>query len=636
MLKYLKNAFFFTLFCLSCILCGCQSEITVHPVSPSERLAYGLSLSGDGISQETSNLLANFLLYDLYEDDPQEAIRRLETIFAAEPLPEYLAALSDISLNAGIRFSKKPDDAIKYFLSAALYSYAYLYALDNPGATPYNENRIFVIRTYNLAIGEVFAYLKQRKLNRRSEYSLSTVGGQRLFFTQPQYKLPVAPSLIETFDLCANYKPENLTHISRRFGIGTPIICQLKPNSLSSDSIRFADNLALPGTLVMRFQRHNRWQDFFVTLQYIDSRNYDSIILEDKEVPLQLDFSTPLAYMVRNPLPFDYLTYMLRPDLTENMQGLYLTEPYSEDRIPVIFVHGLMSNIRTWAQMINTLQNDPNLRKHYQFWGFTYSSGNPVLFSAKLLRDSLLELREKLQKEGKSTEKFDRMVLVGHSMGGLVGKTAIMDADEQLIEVVLGDHYQQKMSVLTTEQKKFVEEMFHFRSLPFVKRIVFIAVPHRGSSMAQRPIGRLGAALIQTPASLLKRGEGIIGNLMQHGELMPNSSRKETGIDDLDPDNTTMKTLAKIPFKEGIPVHSIIGNKSKDGIPGGTDGIVPYASSHLDGVTSELIVKSGHSVQQNPLAIQEMRRILLEHLRSYKDIKITEPQLPKDQMRSSN
>ena len=65
-----------------------------------------------------------------------------------------------------------------------------------------------------------------------------------------------------------------------------------------------------------------------------------------------------------------------------------------------------------------------------------------------------------------------------------------------------------------------------------------------------------------------------------------------------------------------MPYHSIIGNNKEGGTPGGTDGIVPYSSSHLDGARSELIVHSGHSAQKNPLAIQEVRRILLLHLES--------------------
>ena len=65
-----------------------------------------------------------------------------------------------------------------------------------------------------------------------------------------------------------------------------------------------------------------------------------------------------------------------------------------------------------------------------------------------------------------------------------------------------------------------------------------------------------------------------------------------------------------------VPYHSIIGN-IRDAVPGDSDGVVAYNSSHLDGAASELVVKSGHSVQRNALAIQEIRRILLAHLDTY-------------------
>ena len=71
-------------------------------------------------------------------------------------------------------------------------------------------------------------------------------------------------------------------------------------------------------------------------------------------------------------------------------------------------------------------------------------------------------------------------------------------------------------------------------------------------------------------------------------------------------------------FAPGIPYHSVIGNKDKAGVPGGSDGVVPYSSSHLNGAASEIVVKSRHSVQQNPLAIQEIKRILKEHLNRIK------------------
>ena len=107
-----------------------------------------------------------------------------------------------------------------------------------------------------------------------------------------------------------------------------------------------------------------------------------------------------------------------------------------------------------------------------------------------------------------------------------------------------------------------------------------------------------------------------------------NESKVLTGIDNLVPNNRILAALRELPFVKGIPYHSIVGNIEQADTVGGTDGIVPYWSSHLDGAESELVVKSNHSVQQNPLAIQEVRRILLEHLKSYPDIKMHKPKLP--------
>ena len=59
-------------------------------------------------------------------------------------------------------------------------------------------------------------------------------------------------------------------------------------------------------------------------------------------------------------------------------------------------------------------------------------------------------------------------------------------------------------------------------------------------------------------------------------------------------------------------VALVIGNHEEP-VAGGSDGVVPYESSHLEGAQSELIVKSGHNVQKTPLGIEEVRRILLEH-----------------------
>ena len=47
-----------------------------------------------------------------------------------------------------------------------------------------------------------------------------------------------------------------------------------------------------------------------------------------------------------------------------------------------------------------------------------------------------------------------------------------------------------------------------------------------------------------------------------------------------------------------------------------SDGVVKYSSAHIDGVESELIVRSGHSTQETSPTIEEVRRILFENLKT--------------------
>ncbi|HKM55411.1 MAG TPA: hypothetical protein VJY33_18545, partial [Isosphaeraceae bacterium] len=58
---------------------------------------------------------------------------------------------------------------------------------------------------------------------------------------------------------------------------------------------------------------------------------------------------------------------------------------------------------------------------------------------------------------------------------------------------------------------------------------------------------------------------------------------------------------------------SIVADRRDPPSPGGSDGLVPYESSHLDGTLSESLVSSGHLCQDHPAVIREVRRILVEH-----------------------
>ena len=601
-------------------LAGCAQGVLIKEVSQQERLSYSSGDDLNGLRRETTNLLANHLLMDSLENDPIRVLQALQNLFLREPKPEYLAAIADAALHTGIKKNNYQNQAIRYYLTAALASYSYLILLDDPQKHPYNADRIQMIRIYNTAVNEIFVYLHKRNLYRNSSYTITAALGQVICFDEPSFKMPLPLEKYKDFRLCADFRTQNLTHTSRHFGFGSPLICIVGEQQKEQDN-KFAGRQTMPATLLLRFSNVKNGNICNARLEFINVREFETVKIGDHEMPLEMDFSTPLAYMAKKPLPIGPVSYMINPDESKSMQGLYMLEAYNEKRIPVLLVHGLLSNTRTWMQMINTLQNDHDLRKYYQFWGFSYSSGNPILYSAKELREALIEEYQKQKKTGKSTAMFERMVVIGHSMGGLLTKTMIMDTNNKIIDSLRKKHPDQQ-SKQPIEQNPFLKNMLEFKHLPFIKRVIFIAVPHRGSFFAQTAIGRFGSYMIRLPQKLVSSVKKIL-----HDQSLINPTLS-TGIDDLTPDSWTLQMLCSIPFKENVPCHSIIGNRSQEGIPGGTDGIVPYSSSHLDNVSSELIVKSGHSAQQNPLAIQEIRRILLQHLSEYPDIKLQKHLLP--------
>jgi hypothetical protein len=103
--------------------------------------------------------------------------------------------------------------------------------------------------------------------------------------------------------------------------------------------------------------------------------------------------------------------------------------------------------------------------------------------------------------------------------------------------------------------------------------------------------------------------------------------RLPTSVDLLAPGAPALELLSHLPRPDRVRYHSIIGV-----VPGkkavlaaflagnddrkGSDGVVPYSSAHLEDVESELVVPADHvTIHHHPLAVLEVRRILLEHLR---------------------
>jgi pimeloyl-ACP methyl ester carboxylesterase len=290
--------------------------------------------------------------------------------------------------------------------------------------------------------------------------------------------------------------------------------------------------------------------------------------------------------------------------------GLSLLRPYARGKIPVVFVHGLWSNPWSWSPMIISLEADPALRDRYQFWTFGYSTGDPVPYSASLMRSNLEQVRRKFDPEG-SDRGFDQMVIVGHSLGGLLTKMMVQETGDRLWQVI-SDRPADEL-VGDADDLKLLRAALFFKPRPEVRRVVFIATPHRGSQVDRGPIGHIGSRLVRLPDPLRATHNRLIAR--NKPDFFTELFRKglPTSVDELEWQSPILMRLDQIGLAPAIKAHSIIAVQHDPPSPSGGDGMVPYESAHVDGVVSELLVSSAHLCQDKPAVIREVKRILMEH-----------------------
>jgi hypothetical protein len=163
------------------------------------------------------------------------------------------------------------------------------------------------------------------------------------------------------------------------------------------------------------------------------------------------------------------------------------------------------------------------------------------------------------------------------------------------------------------ETREQLESALFVKPLPFVTRVVFIATPQRGAFVAENWIGNIARRLVTLPATLVRTGVDLVS--LQGQGVLAEGFTIPTAVDNMRGTNPFLRTLSSLPIDERVRAHSIIPCTSGPPYDHADDGVVRYSSAHIEGVESELVVHSAHSVQGNPKAIEEVRRILREHVR---------------------
>jgi pimeloyl-ACP methyl ester carboxylesterase len=419
-------------------------------------------------------------------------------------------------------------------------------------------------------------------------------------------KFPWKMEEFEKFLPADRYAVRGVSVRNRTAGIGLPLI-----------GIREKTGIPVPVTAALRVQGGLEALNIgtaSASLEFYATQDTSTVTTKDGiAIPLESDFTTPLAYRMEGSSFFDLgLSAFLGREPNKIPDGLYMTETYRPGKIPVVLVHGTASSPVWWVELLNTLMADPQIRNKYQFWYFVYTSNKAVAQSAAELRDALSAKLAALDPEGKDPA-LQQMVVAGHSQGGLLTKFTAVDTGDRLVQALTGKDL--AALEMPEDKKARIGKIMVIKPLPFVKTVIFFSTPHRGSFQSKAWNRNLVRWLITLPANLVETSLDTFDYMTDDVKrLLGGKKTLFTSADSMSPDNPVIKAMAEIPLAPGITGHSIIAVQG-DGDPKlGDDGVVKYTSAHLEGMASEFIVKSGHSSQLNPLAIDEMRRILVENL----------------------
>ncbi len=394
-----------------------------------------------------------------------------------------------------------------------------------------------------------------------------------------------------------------------RDGIGVPVMAVRKPKKTdirATAAFLPPKGQYLPATAVVEFSKKGE-----PILKLYDPREKQSLQIGDHTFNVAADYFTPMHHALeRKGFLRNTVGGALWPDRVKFDWGLYMLEPYRADKIPVVFVHGLLSDPHVWEEMCAALMSDPVIGPRIQCWYFVYPTGIPIVQSSATLREALEEVKATFG----TSPAARRMVFVGHSMGGLVSRLQVTESGDDFWKVTLAKPVD--ATKLDVKTRAFIAA-HQFHPNPDIDRLVFIATPHQGSKMADSVVGLVGAKIVKLPADLLKISKLIVTLDLAYLRSPLDSFAKAislpNSIQNLSPKHPLFAALKDRPIHARY--HSVIADlfRRKESTRA-NDGVVPYASAHLEGAESEVIVPRWHGRAMAWEAIEEVRRILLKDL----------------------
>ncbi|RCS42162.1 hypothetical protein DTL42_20240 [Bremerella cremea] len=610
---------------------GCMNSrfasVRRTPTNPLDGPLQLMSYSGPKVTDRTRQSLRQLNLEKYADGDYARGLSELAQMIEKEPTADNMYSFAELSYIAATRADALGKNATALELYAGSVSHAYYYLFeskDGARADGYDPRFRQACDIYNKSLEGSLRLVKlQGKLKQGETYRIKTPN--QIFIISLDTVGRWQNTEFQDFQFTSDYEVDGLKNQHRQYGLGVPLIAECKdnpPNAPGAEyfppNLTFALTAFLEVTHTPDIDSETKKHIHYCHIHLYDPLEQPEIEVKGKKVPLEADISTPLAYLLdSSSLGPAYMATlgMLTPDAQKDERGIYMLEPYDPKKIPVMMVHGLWSSPMTWLEMFNDLRAQPEIRNNYQFWFYLYPTGQPFWISAAQFRSDLETMRNKLDPD-RAAIALDQMVLVGHSMGGLVSRMQTIESQNNFWHIV-SDRPPSELQG-DPEDAEALRQVLFFHPNQSIRRVITMGTPHRGSNFANSTTRWLGQSLITLPSFVTGSSNRLIASnpgYFSNEELLQIS----TSVDSLAPDSPVLPALNNAPQAPWVKYHTVIGIVDPDTwlgyFSGRSDGVVKYESAHLDEAVSELVVTADHnSVHRTPQSVLEVRRILREHV----------------------
>ena len=536
-----------------------------------------------------------------------------------------LAAVTELWLKEAFATGKSGgDSAIQPWFEVARNAYAYLFFTERPlDQRALEARQLRVADAYDQAAQQIVTRLYQRRraagdgTGIRSAFSVS---GWNVHMDVSGVRFPEGVDLPKELIPAATLTFPGMRNIYRRDGLGTDLVAVMTDDPVTAVTGDGADQAVyseMPSpALTALVQFPGAHLDEVLATREVQIAVHDPYQLAEthirgQRIPLSANFTAGYAlWLSRAHFSQQAISTLLGRKHGIGRPHIYMMQSFDPNRRVLLMLHGLASSPEAWVNVVNEITGDEVLRAEFQVWQVYYPTNAPLAYNQATIREAVVSTMRHFDPGATSRASRD-MVLIGHSMGGVLGRLLVSSSGDTLWnevrqEYAIGDDRAEAL-------RERLDPMLRFGPMPEIERAIFIAAPHRGTRVAGKGLVQWLAGLVKLPGTLVA-GFGDVMRELAAGKRKDGSRRAiPNSVDNLSQVNPFVRAAADLPISPKVHYHSIIARRAPGtSLEVSDDGLVPYASSHLAGADSELVITSGHSVQGTAAAINEVRRILHE------------------------